>query len=225
MWAPNKAKQEPFLSHSIWEKLFSPLFWRLCSREEENRRDAGNTTIQAQPWHGRGYTTSTTHHCAQHPATGVIHSAQSAAQTTCEHKHCVYNKRAQRRQWKCNAKKKKKLQGCRNGAEITAFERNVSFENCLYRLILSWARSRRGEHVSNSRVLGNDELNQKSNAWFQEARREADLRGHGDISSSLFTFQLQAGIWDYRLGFRCWRMCEGGEVFEAPLSVGRSSSS
>lgn len=126
MWAPNKVKQEPFLSHSIWEKLFSPLFWHLCSREEENRRDAGNTTIQAEPCDGRSYTTSTTHHCAQHPATEVIHSAQSAAQTTCEHKHCVYNKRAQRRQWKCNAKKLNKIQGCRTRAEITAFERNIS---------------------------------------------------------------------------------------------------
>lgn len=92
MWAPNKVKQEPFLSHSVWGKLFSPLFWHLCSREEENRRDAGNATIQAEPCDGRRYTTSATHHCARHPAAEVIHSAQSAARTTtCEHKHRVYN--------------------------------------------------------------------------------------------------------------------------------------
>lgn len=64
-------------------KVFCPMFWYLCSKEEENWRDAGNATIQ--PSHVMATTTQpppptivhSIHRPLLHCATEVIHLTQS----------------------------------------------------------------------------------------------------------------------------------------------------
>lgn len=86
--APNEVKQELLFVTFHLREVFSPVFWRLCSREEENWRDAGNATIQ--PSHVMATITQpppptivhNIHRLLLHRATEVIHSTQSEAQTT-----------------------------------------------------------------------------------------------------------------------------------------------